>query len=141
MRGEEFTPGLYLKHGYTITSRGCPNKCWFCSVWKRDGNIRELAIKDGWNVQDDNLLACSEGHIRAVFEMLKRQKRRAELTGGLEALRLRRWHVDLMKDAKIKQAFFAYDTAGGVLPSILTYALAVAINDAKVALHPLYVLT
>jgi hypothetical protein len=25
-RGEEFTPGMYIKHGYTITSRGCPKK-------------------------------------------------------------------------------------------------------------------
>ena len=25
-RGEEFEPGMYLKQGYTITSRGCPNK-------------------------------------------------------------------------------------------------------------------
>lgn len=27
--GERFTPGLYLKKGYVITSRGCPNNCWF----------------------------------------------------------------------------------------------------------------
>ncbi|MDR1201986.1 MAG: hypothetical protein LBL58_10220 [Tannerellaceae bacterium] len=26
-RGEEFTPGMYLKKGYVITSRGCPNRC------------------------------------------------------------------------------------------------------------------
>jgi len=116
MRGEEFVPGLYMKYGYTITSRGCPNRCWFCSVWKREGNIRELEIKDGWNLQDDNLLACSDGHIRAVFEMLKRQKRKAELTGGLEASRLQRWHVELMKDAKVKQAFFAYDTSDDYEP-------------------------
>ncbi len=34
-RGEGFTPGQYLKEGYVITSRGCNNRCWFCSVWKR----------------------------------------------------------------------------------------------------------
>jgi hypothetical protein len=28
-RGEGFTPGLYLKPGYVITSRVCPNRCWF----------------------------------------------------------------------------------------------------------------
>lgn len=110
MRGEEFTPGLYVANGYTITSRGCPNKCWFCSVWKRDGNIRELPIRDGWNILDDNLLACSETHIRAVFAMLKRQARRAEFTGGLEAKALKPWHVDLLADLKPKQQFYAYDT-------------------------------
>jgi hypothetical protein len=58
--GGEFTPGQYLKNGYTITSRGCPNKCWFCSAWKNEGNeIRELKVKPGWIVQDNNLLACS----------------------------------------------------------------------------------
>ncbi len=28
--GRDFTPGMYLKQGYVMTSRGCPNKCWFC---------------------------------------------------------------------------------------------------------------
>ncbi len=80
--GGEFVPGLYLKHGYVITSRGCPNKCWFCSVWRREGEtIRELEIKDGWNVLDDNLLACSEKHIRAVFAMLQKYKSKVEFTG------------------------------------------------------------
>lgn len=37
-RGEEFTPGMYVKQGVTFTSRGCPNNCWFCIVPKRDGN-------------------------------------------------------------------------------------------------------
>ena len=27
--GGEFIPGMYLKPGYVITSRGCPNRCWF----------------------------------------------------------------------------------------------------------------
>ena len=31
-RGNGFIPGMYLKKGITITSRGCPNHCWFCSV-------------------------------------------------------------------------------------------------------------
>lgn len=30
MAGGNFTPGMYLKPGYVITSRGCPNHCWFC---------------------------------------------------------------------------------------------------------------
>ena len=42
MRGEAFTPGLYLKQGYTITSRCCYNHCWFCSVSKHEGALREL---------------------------------------------------------------------------------------------------
>lgn len=110
MQGGDFEPGRYLKPGYVITSRGCPNRCWFCSVWRREGDVRELPVRDGWNVLDDNLLACSEKHVRAVFAMLKRQPERAQFTGGLEAARLQDWHIDLLCDLKPKQMFFAYDT-------------------------------
>ncbi len=72
--GGDFEPGRYLKPGYVITSRGCPNRCWFCSVWKREGDVRELPVRDGWNVLDDNLLACSGTHINRVFAMLRRRK-------------------------------------------------------------------
>jgi len=107
----EFEPGLYLKNGYTITSRGCPNACWFCGVHQvYGGEVIELPIRDGWIIQDDNLLACSESHIKAVFEMLKRQPKRAEFTGGLEPSFLKPWHVDLMLQVKPSQIFFAYDT-------------------------------
>ena len=116
MRGEAFTPRLYLKQGYVITSRGCPNHCWFCSVPVREGNIRELPIHDGWNLLDDNILACSEQHIRTVFDMLKRQKHKAEITGGIEAKLLQSWHVDLFKQLRPKQIFFAYDTPDDLPP-------------------------
>ena len=109
--GGEFEPGHFLRHGYTITSRGCPEKCWFCGAWKRDGaTTRELPIRDGWNVLDDNLLACSEAHIRAVFAMLARQRQRAEFTGGLHAARLAPWHVDLLAGLPRRPVIFlAYD--------------------------------
>lgn len=115
--GDLFRPGMYVKEGYVITSRGCPNRCWFCSVWRREGAVvRELPVTDGWNVLDDNLLACSEDHVRAVFTMLKRQGHRAEFTGGLEAARLKPWHVDLLRELKPKQMFFAYDTPDDLEP-------------------------
>lgn len=110
MRGEEFTPGMYLTIGSVITSRGCNNKCWFCSVWKRDGEIRELEIKDGFNVMDDNLLACSDEHIKAVFAMLSRQKVKPRFTGGLEAKILKQWHVEELVKLKPAAMYFAYDT-------------------------------
>ncbi len=107
--GGDFEPGMYLREGYVITSRGCPNRCWFCSVPKREGNIRELPVRDGWNVLDDNLLACSNSHIHAVFVMLARQGHRPEFTGGLEAARLKPWHVGLLLALRPNQLFFAYD--------------------------------
>ena len=109
-RSGEFIPGKYLKQGYVITSRGCPNRCWFCDSWKREGDVRELEIKDGWNVLDDNLLACSDNHIRSVFDMLNGQQEKAEFTGGLEARRLKQWHCEELYSLRPKQIFFAYDT-------------------------------
>lgn len=115
--GGEFIPGLYLKDGYVITSRGCPNKCWFCAVHKRESNgLHELEIKDGYNVLDDNLLACSEQHIRAVFAMLKRQKHRPIFTGGIEAKILKEWHIKLFKEVKAERIYFAYDTPDDLEP-------------------------
>jgi len=110
-KGGPFEPGKYLRKGYVITSRGCPNKngCWFCSVPIREGSIRELPITVGWNVLDSNLLACSEIHIRAVSNMLKQQPERPVFTGGLEARLLRAWHVDLLREVKTKRLYCAYD--------------------------------
>ena len=109
MRGEEFTPGMYLSEGHTITSRGCPNSCWFCDVWRREGPVRELPIRDGWIVNDDNLLACSSEHIAAVFAMLRRQPHRADLRGGLEAKRMTDRIAMMIAEIRPVQVWFAYD--------------------------------
>jgi len=108
--GNQFEPGMFLKQGYVITSRGCNNNCWFCFAWKRSGKLRELEIKNGWIVQDDNLLACSEKHVLAVFEMLKQQTNPISFTGGLEAKLLTDWHVNLFLSVHLKNFYFAYDT-------------------------------
>lgn len=112
----EFIPGLYVKKGITITSRGCPNHCWFCRVPIREKGLRELEIKDGWNIFDDNILACSEDHIRKVFAMLKRQPERPCFTGGLEAKLLKPWHCELLRAVGTKHMYFAYDTADDLAP-------------------------
>lgn len=115
-RGEAFEPGMYLAPGYTITSRGCPNRCWFCYVPKRDGGVLEWPIRPGWNVQDDNLLACSHDHVQAVFDMLAAQPYPAEFAGGLEARRLEGWHVDNLLALRLRQLFLAYDDADDYAP-------------------------
>jgi len=111
----DFEPGIYLKQGYTITSRGCPNKCKFCEVPKRAGALRELPIRDGWIVQDDNLLATSRAHFSKVCEMLMRQPCRADLR-GLEARRLTDWHIEQLSEVNPRQLWFAYDKRGDLEP-------------------------
>lgn len=106
----EFIPGRYVRPGYTITSRGCPRRCWFCGVWKKWPTPNLLPIIDGWNVLDDNLLACPREHVEAVFAMLRRQDRRVEFTGGLEALSLEDYQVELLASLTPRPTmFFAYD--------------------------------
>ena len=118
--GGDFTPGMYLKKGYVITSRGCPNEkgCWFCDVPKREGPLRELPVTEGANLLDDNILACSEGHIRKVFAVLGRQSERPKLTGGLDSAKLTAWHVDLIREARVQRMYFACDTPGEYEPLV-----------------------
>jgi len=109
-RGDEFIPGLYLKRGYVITSRGCDQKCWFCFAWKREGEIRELIINDGYNILDNNLLACSTEHCVRVFQMLARQKKRAVFSGGLDPKKIGRWAADHLTELNPLRVYLAYDT-------------------------------
>ncbi|TGT72925.1 hypothetical protein EN802_13685 [bacterium M00.F.Ca.ET.159.01.1.1] len=106
----EFIPGRYIKPGYTITSRGCPRRCWFCDVHRKWPTVNVLPIHEGWNILDDNLLAAPRDHVEAVFAMLRHQKRRVEFTGGLEALALQDYQVDLLASLRPRpNMFFAYD--------------------------------
>lgn len=114
----EFIPGQYIEPGYTITTRGCPRRCWFCGVWKKWPTVNVLPIVSGWNVLDDNLLAAPRPHVEAVFKMLhehqfrdkRGDRRKVEFTGGLEALSLQDYQVGLLADMKPRpNMFFAYD--------------------------------
>ena len=118
-KGGEFTPGMYLKPGYVVTSRGCPNSCWFCDVWKREGRtIRELEVKDGYNILDNNILACSPEHQEKVFKMLERQKEKAMFTGGLEAARFMEYHAEVLQQLKPQTFAFAYDEPSDWVPLV-----------------------
>ena len=117
--GGDFIPGMYLKKGYVITSRGCPNRCWFCAVPKRGGfKLRELPIKEGHILTDDNLLACSPSHVEAVFNMLSEQKERPQFVGGLEAKLLTPQHAERLYSLRPKSVYFAYDTPDDFEPLI-----------------------
>jgi hypothetical protein len=109
--GGEFIPGRYLKVGSTITSRGCPKRCGWCKVPFSEGALREMPIKPGWIVQDNNLLACSERHLHAVFTMLREQKRNIYFNGGLDKHYLKPEHRELFDSIPIGELWFACDQA------------------------------
>jgi len=104
-----FEPGMYLKKGYTITSRGCPKKCPFCFVRRREGTITTLPIHDGLYVGDNNLLACPHEHVESVFDMLDRQKGRPRFHGGIDVELLKEWHVERLARLKPEKIYIAFD--------------------------------
>jgi len=114
--GGEFEPGMYLWSGITITTRGCPNNCSFCLVPKREGKFRELTIKPGFVINDNNILAASRAHFEGVCEMLRAQPRAAIFRGGLEAARLTDWHVDQLRGLRINELWFACDHPHALMP-------------------------
>lgn len=104
-----FIPGRFIKEGVTFTSRGCPKNCPWCLVPRREGKLHEINISPGSIIQDNNLLACSRGHIERVFEMLRQQKRGIVFSGGLDIDYLAPWHVELFKSIKVKELWVACD--------------------------------
>ncbi len=108
--GGQFTPRLFIKEGVTITSRGCIRACPWCHVPEREGRVREYKVEPGHIIQDNNLLACSMGHIHRVFAMLKDQSRAAIFSGGLDTRLLVEGHIALLKSIRIKEMWFASDT-------------------------------
>lgn len=112
---EDFIPGMFLKKGITITSRGCSKNCDFCLVSKREGTIRELPIHPGNNVADNNLLACSDKHVKSVFIMLMSQKH-VRFSGGLDSTMFHQWHAEELGKMNLDYVYFACDTPGSMEP-------------------------
>jgi hypothetical protein len=111
-----FVPGMYLKEGVTFTSRGCNNRCPWCLVPHIEGSLVEYdTFPVGNIVQDNNLLQCSQSHLKQVFTMLKGQ-RAIEFTGGLDARLMTSWIADQIRAVRVKQLFLACDTDKGLEP-------------------------
>lgn len=108
----DFVPGMYVKTGMTITSRGCVRRCPFCFVPKREGKLTLLSIQPGWDILDNNLLACPRGHIESVLDMLEQQPRAARFTGGIDARLCRPWFARRLRRMRVHILYTAYDVPG-----------------------------
>jgi len=108
----DFEPGLYVKQGMTITSRGCIRRCPFCFVPRREGRLRLLPIRPGWDVLDNNLLACPRPHVEAVLDMLEAQPRAARFTGGIDARLCEPWFARRLGRMRVQILYTAYDQPG-----------------------------
>lgn len=113
----DFRPGVYVKHGVTFTTRGCNNRCPWCLVPGREGNLIEIAdFVSGYIVQDNNLLQASHAHIARVFDMLRTQPRAAVLAGGLQASLIDDWFCEQLRTIRVDSLFLAADTTGALRP-------------------------
>ncbi len=118
---QDYAP-LYVKSGVIFTSRGCNNQCPWCLVPIREGKLIEMTspigachYKDTIYVQDNNLLQCSNEHIRKVFAFC-RYHGTTEFTGGLDATLVKDWMADEFRSIRIKQVFLACDTKQAIGP-------------------------
>jgi len=111
---DAFTPGEFVKHGVTFTSRGCNNHCPWCLVPDREGKLRELPIMPGWIVQDNNLLQCSWEHQVGVFRMLAQQPHAAIFSGGFQSSLVTHLLAGELARLRVKAVFLAADTDGAL---------------------------
>lgn len=106
---DDFTPGLYVRKGITFTSRGCNNNCPWCGVRKIEGKLRELEVKPGNVIQDNNFLQCSRSHKERVFDMLRSQ-RGICFRGGLEPDLIGQHFISGIQSLRIAELWLACDT-------------------------------
>lgn len=140
--GGDFIPGMYVGKGIIFTSRGCPGNCSFCAVPRREGKLRELPIVEGRIIQNNNFLACSKEHRKAVYEMLKTQNK-IQFKGGLEVDLLTDWDIEQMKVLNVKgnidELWLACDTKGkiGMLKDACERLYAAGFNQNKIRCYAL----
>ncbi|MDP2779751.1 hypothetical protein [Devosia sp.] len=114
---EDFVPGRYLRHGHTFTTRGCNSDCPWCLVPEREGGLRLIEDFCGGNkINDNNLLQAPASHRRAVFAMLRQQKRAAVFAGGLSASLITDEIAEELRSLRIEQLFLAADTESALRP-------------------------
>lgn len=114
-----FIPGVHLRKGVVITSRGCPNNCPWCFVNKP---LKELEIREGNNILDNNLLACSKDHLGQVFQMLRGQKE-IKFTGGLEASSITDKIAEQIRGLRLIRLYLAYDDSSRFKPVKKAYQI------------------
>ena len=110
----KFTPGLYIKNGFTFTSRGCDNGCPWCMVPKLEGGLRELDIIHPGNIiQDNNFLQCTRKHKDRAFEMLRSQHSIC-FKGGLQADLIDDHFLENIKSLRVAELWLACDSSGAL---------------------------
>lgn len=99
----------------SMTSRGCPRKCPFCIVGKKEGcQSRKVAdVKDFWNGQkeirilDPNITACRDK--RDLFKQYIETGAMLDFTQGLDIRCLNEEDIDDINHMRLRTLHFAWD--------------------------------
>jgi len=98
---DELVPDYSLRWGmekpwpsfsFTFTSRGCPNRCAYCAVWRIE---QEPWINPRWRdhillekpcamISDNNLSAAPPEHLYAVLDFLEKTQRKVVFDNGFD---------------------------------------------------------
>ena len=81
---------------FSFTSRGCPNRCGYCAVWKIE---QEAWVNPNWRaginlgkpnamISDNNLSATPDEHWHELIDYLARNKRGVVFDNGLDCKRI-----------------------------------------------------
>mgnify|MGYP001151750970 CR=1 FL=1 len=111
--------GLYNIHdtAYGYLTRGCPRKCPFCIVARKEGtrSVKVANINEFWSGQkkivllDPNILACSDW--QELLNQLADTGAEVDFTQGLDARLLTDEKVEAIQACKYKILHFAWDNA------------------------------
>ena len=110
LNGDDFMPDRYVKKGITFTSRGCDFTCPWCLVLEIEGRFRTLKqIAAGNIIQDNNILLGDRDYLMKIFSMLKTQHA-IRFLGGLDVRLFKDWHIEELRDLRIKELWLALDS-------------------------------
>ena len=105
---EGFEPVLFHNPCATFTTRGCPNRCLFCAVWRLEPEFKEIPdYRPAPVICDNNFTAASRKHQERVIE---RQKvfHLTDFNQGLQASKFTPELADLLGNIRCKVRF-AFD--------------------------------
>jgi hypothetical protein len=109
-------PGVDFSLGFT--SRGCPRRCPWCVVPRKEGDIKQWArIYEFWDrrhrkikLLDNNLLAAPNW--RQTMEDLIAEGLKVDFNQGLDIRLLSEENIEYLKRVKAKELRFAFDHIG-----------------------------
>jgi hypothetical protein len=96
------------KFSYVFTSRGCPNRCAYCAVWRLEANTvivpnwKEHIIKDRPYVMisDNNLSAQPIEHIEEICNFISENKKSVVFDNGFDCKHINEKMANLLSKLK-----------------------------------------